>query len=230
MLDVADCFAPSCIMLPCRDAVSERSDVPVIPFYGADEPELFEIERQSMDRPGHVIAALNELLPAGTILDVGAGDGFTASRLTANVVALEPASGMRRPHTGVTFVGGEADHLPFRTAAFDGAYSTWAYFFTGPGWDPSAGVQELRRVVTPGGPLVIVDNLGGDEFCSYLDLPGADIAWWESQRFTTRVVDTEFSFESDADAVRLLSRYLQRPVHDPPTSFQYRVGVFIGSA
>jgi hypothetical protein len=37
--------------------------VPVIPFYGAEEPELFAIERLAMDRPGRVIAALDRLLP-----------------------------------------------------------------------------------------------------------------------------------------------------------------------
>ena len=105
--------------------------MPVIPFYGADEPELFAIERESMDRPGHVTAALNRLLPDGLVIDVGAGDGFTAARVTATAVAVEPATGMRRPHAGVTFVGGEAEHLPFRANVFDGAYSTWAYFFPG---------------------------------------------------------------------------------------------------
>ena len=50
----------------------------VIPFYGADEPELFAIERRAMDRDGLVIDALHELLPPGLVLDVGAGDGFTA--------------------------------------------------------------------------------------------------------------------------------------------------------
>jgi hypothetical protein len=35
----------------------------IIPFYGASQPELFEIERQAMDRRGLVTAALNEHLP-----------------------------------------------------------------------------------------------------------------------------------------------------------------------
>ncbi|HUR50352.1 MAG TPA: class I SAM-dependent methyltransferase [Acidimicrobiales bacterium] len=71
----------------------------VIPFYGAQDRRLFDIERAAMDRPGRVIAALDELLPRhGVVLDVGAGDGFTAERLTTSersVTALEPAAGMR---------------------------------------------------------------------------------------------------------------------------------------
>ena len=86
--------------------------MPVIPFYGAEEPELFAIERLAMDRPGRVIAALDRLLPSeGLVLDVGAGDGFTASRLAANVVALEPAAGMRKPQPDVMVIGGEAERL-----------------------------------------------------------------------------------------------------------------------
>jgi SAM-dependent methyltransferase len=203
--------------------------VPIIPFYGAVEPELFAIERRAMDRPGRVIAALNRLLPNGLVIDVGAGDGFTAARLAATTIALEPATGMRRHHRGVRFVGGDAEHLPFRSSAFDGGYATWAYFFTGGGWDPSPGLAELRRVVRPGGRLVIVDNLGGDEFTDFLALPGADTDWWERHGFMTEVVETEFAFESQADAVRLLSRYLGRQVNDAPTSFDYRVGLFVAS-
>ncbi len=52
-----------------------------IPFYGAVDRESFEIERQSMDRSGRILRFLDSVLPTGTLLDVGAGDGFTAERL-----------------------------------------------------------------------------------------------------------------------------------------------------
>jgi hypothetical protein len=57
---------------------------------------MFAIERAAMDRDGLVVRALDELLPRGRVLDVGAGDGFTAERLGANrrIVALEPNVGM----------------------------------------------------------------------------------------------------------------------------------------
>lgn len=204
--------------------------MPIVPFYGAEEPELFAIERAAMDRPGQVVSALNRLLPSGLLVDVGAGDGFTAARMTVPTIAVEPAAGMRRPSSGVRFVGGEAERLPFQAGVFDGAYSTWAYFFTGLGWDPSPGLDEVRRVVRPGGRLVIVDNLGGDDFSSYLGLPGADTSWWATRGFATEVVETEFTFESGDDAARLLSRYLGRRVTNPPTSLAYRVALFIGTA
>ena len=75
----------------------ERFGDLVIPFYGSRSPRLFEIERRAMDRDGQVIDFLDRVLPAGRVLDVGAGDGFTAERLSRAdrvVVALEPDPGI----------------------------------------------------------------------------------------------------------------------------------------
>lgn len=45
-----------------------------IPFYGEENPLMFEIERRCMDRAGNVIALLDENLPNGMVLDIGAGN------------------------------------------------------------------------------------------------------------------------------------------------------------
>ena len=64
-----------------------------IHFYGTDNPELFEIERRSMDRKEKVIQYLEKQLPRGRIADIGAGDGFTAKRLLQdrNLICIEPS-------------------------------------------------------------------------------------------------------------------------------------------
>ena len=179
----------------------------VIPFYGAQDRELFGIERAAMDRPGHVLARLAELLPAGPVLDVGAGDGFTASGLTTSartVVPLEPAQGMVDSGRVMPWVLGDAEHLPFRDGSFSAAYSTWAYFFPRY-FDVTAGLAELERVVHPGGPIAIVDNAGDDEFCAMADRPiHADLDFWRTAGFEIEVIETAFVFESMADAARLL--------------------------
>lgn len=207
--------------------------MPVLPFYGESNPRLFAIERAAMDPAGLVLAALDGVLPRdGLVLDVGAGDGFTALRLDRDVVALEPASGMRRPGNGLRWVGGDAAHLPFTGDSFAAAYSTWAYFFTGPGWDPTPGVDELRRVVRGGGPLVIVDNLGGDEFTAPMPASAvADVEQWASLGFDCEVIDTTFELQSKDDARELLGMYFgdDAPA-DPPLAMTYRVGLFRATA
>jgi SAM-dependent methyltransferase len=207
--------------------------VPVLPFYGAANPRLFAIERAAMDPAGRVLAAIDGALRRdGLVLDVGAGDGFTALRLDRDVVAMEPAEGMRRPGNGLRWVGGDAEHLPFADDAFSAAYSTWAYFFTGPGWDPSPGVAELHRVVRRGGPLVIVDNLGGDEFTAPMPQPaGADVDQWASLGFACTMIDTTFELASVEDARELLTLYFADAAPaDPPLVMTYRVGVFTSAA
>ena len=133
----------------------------VIGFYGRERPDLFAIERAAMDRPGLVIAKLRELLSNhGTLLDIGAGNGFTAERLSARqhgrVIAMEPAREMIVPHAAA-WVRGEAEALPFRSAVFTGAYATWAYFFPS-SFGIESGVREAERVIQPGGALVIVNR------------------------------------------------------------------------
>jgi SAM-dependent methyltransferase len=202
--------------------------VTVIPFYGADDPAMFAVERSAMDRDGLVLRALDELLPGGRLLDVGAGDGYTAERLAASrrIVALEPTAGMigARP---LTWVRGDAERLPFADGSFDGAYATWAYFFSRD-WDPTPGIAELDRVVRVGGPIAIVDNLGGDAFAAMADADiSADPSWWAEQGFDMQVVDTAFRFDDLDDARRLLGFFFgDRGIAGAAIEVPFRVGLF----
>jgi SAM-dependent methyltransferase len=202
--------------------------VTVIPFYGADDPAMFAVERSAMDRDGLVLRALDELLPGGRLLDVGAGDGYTAERLAASrrIVALEPTAGMigARP---LRWVRGDAERLPFADGSFDGAYATWAYFFSRD-WDPTPGIAELDRVVRVGGPIAIVDNLGGDAFAAMADADiSADPSWWAEQGFDMQVVDTAFRFDDLDDARRLLGFFFgDRGIAGAAIEVPFRVGLF----
>ncbi len=200
----------------------------IIPFYGAENRDLFEIERAAMDRPGKVIRYLDEVLPDGDLLDIGAGDGFTADALsspTRSLFGVEPAQGMINADRSLSYVRASAESLPFTDNSFAGAYATWAYFF--PGYlDISRGLDEIERVVQPGGPMVIVDNYGDDEFTSILDQDGAiDRGFWEPRGFTVNEIETVFEFVSQDDADRLMSLYVGLPVRRVPLVIGYRVAV-----
>jgi SAM-dependent methyltransferase len=203
--------------------------VSVIPFYGADDPAMFTIERRAMDRDGLVIAALDRMLPSGAVLDVGAGDGFTARRLTdgRRITCLEPSAEMLVDDGSVRWVRGEAEHLPFADASFDAAYATWAYFFSRD-WDPTPGIAELDRVVRRGGALAIVDNLGGDAFGALAegDL-SADPALWRAQGFALEEIDTAFRFDDVDEARRLLGFFFgERGRKGATVVVAFRVGLF----
>ena len=204
--------------------------MPIIPFYGAENRDLFEIERAAMDRPGKVIRYLDEVLPDGDVLDIGAGDGFTAEALNSPIRSLygvEPAQGMINADRMLTYVRASAEALPFADSSFAAAYATWAYFF--PGYlDIGDGLAELERVVQPGGPMVIVDNYGGDEFSTLLGHEDRiDTEFWNSQGFTVNQIETAFEFTGQAEADRLISLYAGRPFASVPLTINYRVAAMV---
>ena len=209
----------------------ELLDPRAIPFYGGGHPDLFEVERRCMDRDGHVIAHLDAQLPrAGCVLDVGAGDGFTAQRLqrgSRRVIALEPDPRMIDRGKPLTWVRGVAQELPFHDDTFDAVYATWAFFFSGVK-DRDVGLSEAARVIKPGGVLLIVDNAGGDEFCA---LSPRSIAstdeFWTREGFGKTFIDTTFRFDTVEEARRLLGFYFgDAPDKHARLEISYRVVVY----
>jgi len=184
----------------------------VIPFYGGDDRRMFAIERRTMDRDGRVVEFLDGALPRGRLLDVGAGDGHTAELLTRGgrtVVAMAPDGRMIDHAKDLTWARGVAQEIPFHDDAFAGAYATWAFFLSGTSdEDIAAGIRELERVVSPGGPLIVIDNAGDDEFTALADHPIAgDGARWERLGFESHIIETSFRFDTLEEARALIGFY-----------------------
>ena len=207
----------------------------VIPFFGGKQPRLFEIERRCMDRDGKVIDFLDQHLPDGPVLDVGAGNGFTAIRLTTpkrTVVPLEPDENMIDLNIPLVWTRAVAQDMPFHNSAFHAAYSTWAFFFEGIDTIKD-GLSELDRVTKSDGRIIIVDSAGDDEFCA---LSPKNIAsnpdWWKSQGFQATIIETSFRFDSLEEANELLGFYFGDDFRkrNRKTEIEYKVVAYMSRA
>jgi len=95
------------------------------------------------------------------ILDVGGGTGALATRLhevtNAQVTVLDPTPQMLRyisKDGPVTAVLGVAEEMPFKDDAFDVVIVTDAFHHFR---DQPGAIQEFRRVIRPGGGVLVVE-------------------------------------------------------------------------
>ncbi len=202
----------------------------VIPFYGSEQSKLFEIERRCMDRDGLVIRHLNDELPKGRVLDIGAGNGFTADLLTSpsrTVFPFEPSWEMINTQMVVPWSRGVAQELPFSTHAFDGVYATWAFFLNGVAGIED-GLSEAKRVTRPGGTIVIVDNAGNDEFCALSPRPiTSNRNFWLERSFKETIIETSWKFSNGEEAKELLCYFFGEIDFDPQKiEYTYRVAAY----
>jgi len=97
------------------------------------------------------------------VLDVGCGTGFATEGLLERTEAvhgldqsahqLEKAYAKFGTRGPVRFYRGDAERLPFAEGAFDGVWSSGSIEY----WpNPVATLREFRRVVKPGGPVLVV--------------------------------------------------------------------------
>lgn len=179
----------------------------------AVNPKVYEIENNALDRRGLVLAAMRQLAPwAGKrLVDLGCGSGYWLSSYTdaADVIGVEPDVTLlplaRARHPRVPVLHGSAEHLPLPDDSVDVVHARFAYFF-GPGSE--RGLEQVRRVLRPGGRLVVMDNdqVSG-EFAALLREARAvyDADSWWRERGAERVdVMSDWTFDSRADLEAVL--------------------------
>lgn len=116
--------------------------------------ELKRIQRLAIERL--------RVVPGQRVLDLGCGPGDGAALLQglgAHAVGLDYSEGMiasarREPRLGGRLVRGDAGRLPFRSGAFDKLVCTNSFHHYP---DHFFALCEMRRVLTPGGLMVLVD-------------------------------------------------------------------------
>ena len=111
------------------------------------------------------------LHPGESVLDVGSGPGFLAAEMASEVGPMGRVSGIDISQTmlamaqekcsklsmaaPVDFQLGDATKLPFRDGTFDAAVSIQVYEYVA---DVDAALSEARRILKPGGRILVVDT------------------------------------------------------------------------
>ncbi len=116
------------------------------------------------------------------VLDLGCGKGRFSSRLAdsgARVVGLDISSAMLQDAAGLARVKGSARRLPFADASFD-AVAAVEVFEHLP--DLNAALDELARVLRPGGTLAIVDKNAGALNACRPWVPSLAVKWLDTRR------------------------------------------------
>jgi ubiquinone/menaquinone biosynthesis C-methylase UbiE len=127
-------------------------------------PHLIDMSMRNRDLLPYRQRALSDA--EGRVLEIGIGSGlnlpFYPARVS-DILGLEPSprlTAMARHAAGrsslpVSFMGGSAEEIPLDSASVDTVVTTWTLCSI-----PSAGqaLQEMRRVLRPGGQLLFVEH------------------------------------------------------------------------
>lgn len=131
----------------------------------------------------------------GKVADVATGTGdlafaigqarpdveITATDVSSRMLALARARGERDPSHRVTVSAGDLSALPFTPASLDAVTAGYALRNT-PDW--RASIEELARVIRPGGHLFTLDfylprsPAWRATFLNWLSVAGRTVGWW----------------------------------------------------
>lgn len=178
------------------------------------------------DADGQLPRALAELATfrGARVVDVGAGTG-RLTRVTCAEAAhvdlvdragpmLEVARRRLADRTNVAFHVADARELPLPDASYDVAMAGWVFghfrHWMPDGWrdEVSAALGQMRRVLLPGGTLVVVETLGTghttprthaalDEYFAFLEDAGLARRW----------IRTDYVFGSVEAAAEITGRF-----------------------
>lgn len=181
---------------------------------------------QAEDYQGNILPALNSLRPlAGTeVVEMGAGTGRLTRLLVPHVKfvhAFDSAAAMlvvaarslgEMGYTNWTVKQAENKQIPVDAASADVVIAGWS-FGHGVGWYPEtwreeigAMVDEMLRVLRPGGTAFILETLGTGSESPAPPTPGLAVYydWLESEQgFSATWIRTDYQFSNVPEAEEL---------------------------
>lgn len=198
---------------------------PILPAWTEADPELHARLGDAIDPDRKVLAALEKIVPLSgrRIADIGTGIGhypMLLARRTGRTYGIESdpallAEARRRAadahQPNIRIVEGSATALPLRDAAVDIVLTSQV--------DPDDGslpaVAEARRVIRPGGRLIVIGHYGRDDVASLLepevvqhlmDATQRRTGWWLRHGFKIKVVHARLDLRDERTAHELLPR------------------------
>jgi SAM-dependent methyltransferase len=107
------------------------------------------------------------LAPGARVLDVGCGTGATVNHLRSlcglRAMGIDPSPALlekaARCHSGLPLLQGRAEQLPVGDESLEGVFCECVLSLC---FDIQATLQEIRRVLQPGGYLVVTDIYSRD--------------------------------------------------------------------
>jgi ubiquinone/menaquinone biosynthesis C-methylase UbiE len=183
------------------------------PLYGSNQSRFARyLERREARSPDPVACELRRRLISGLrgrVLEVGCGDGRNFEHYppaVSRVLAVEPDPNAREvaaeraaeASVPIEVVEGIASPLPAEDASFDAAVLVWVLCSVP---DPAAALQELRRVLVPGGELRFYEHVRSEKAAFRALQRAGDRIFWtralggcETTRDSVRAIE-EAGFE-----------------------------------
>jgi ubiquinone/menaquinone biosynthesis C-methylase UbiE len=177
--------------MPRRQRVGETAGMTSPPpLYGSEQSRFARyLERRETRNPDPVARELRRQLIAGLrgrVIEVGCGDGRNFEHYlpqVTQVVGVEPDPNARaaaaeraaEAQVPIEIVEGVASPLPAEDASFDAALIVWVLCSVP---DPAAALQELRRVLVPGGELWFYEHVRSENTAFRALQRAGDALFW----------------------------------------------------
>ena len=198
---------------------------PILPVWTDVDPALQARLGEAIDPDRKVLAALERITPISgkRIADVGTGIGhypMLLARRTGRTYGIESdpsllAEARRRAadahQPNIRIIEGEPTRLPLR----DGAVDIVLTSLIDPDDTSLPAIAEARRVLRPGGRLIVIGHYGRDDVASLLepevmayaiDATQRRTGWWLRNGFKIKVVHAKLDLGDARTAHELLPR------------------------